>query len=249
MRALPLCAVLALLPFQATTTPAPAITLAVSKAEIHITAGFHGDILKVTGMAPRDCEVILRLSSPPGEETLDLKGKRGPLWMTVGKVRFESAPRIYMLRSTRPIEEILPPEEQVRETLGVEGLKASLRIQPGVDAALFGAELLRMKRDCGFYDTKGGGATRGGDGTYEAEFQWPARGPSGTYRMDAFAVSKGVVTCSASREILVHKVGVVAWISGLAVTHGLSYGLLAVFVALLTGLAAGVLFGRLGRTK
>jgi uncharacterized protein (TIGR02186 family) len=221
----------------------------VSKAEIHITAGFHGDLLKVTGVAPRDCEVILRLGSPPGKETLDLKGKRGPLWLTVGKVRFESAPRIYMLRSTRPIEEILSPDEQARESLGVEGLKASLRVQPGVNAGLYASELLRLKRDDGFYDTEGGGVTRGADGTYQAEFRWPTRGPSGSYRIDAFAARRGAVTGSVSREVLVHQVGAVAWISRLASTHGLAYGFLAVIVALLTGLAAGALFGRLGRPK
>ena len=144
MRALLLFGVLCVLPFQAASavpsgansTP-PAITLSMSKAEIHITAGFHGDLLKAAGAAPLDCDIILRLSSPLGEETLDLKGKRGPLWLTVGKVRFESAPRIYMLRSTRPIEEILSPEEQARETLGITGLKATLRVQPGVDGRLF----------------------------------------------------------------------------------------------------------------
>jgi uncharacterized protein (TIGR02186 family) len=225
------------------------ITLVVSKAEIHITADFHGDLLKVTGMAPRDCEVILRLSSPPVEETLDLKGKRGPLWMTVGKVRFESAPLIYMLRSTRPIGEILSPGEQVRETLGVVGLKASLRVQPGVDAGLFASELLRLRSDDGFYNTAGGGVTRGGDGIYGAEFRWPVRGPSGTYRMDAFAARRGVIVGVSSRLILVHKIGAEAWISDLATSYGLVYGLLAVLVALLTGLAAGALFGRLGRPK
>ena len=230
-------------------SPAPVITMAVSKAEIHITAGFHGDLLKVTGTAPRDCDVILRLSSPPAEEILDLKGKRGFLWLTVGKVRFKSAPRIYKLRSTRPIEEILSPEVQVRETLGVEGLKASLRVQPGVDAGLLVPELLRLKQDDGFYDTAGGGVTRGGDGTYKTEFRWPVRGPSGSYRMEAFAVRRDAIIGSSFREILVHKVGAEAWISRLAASHGLVYGLLAVLVALLTGLAAGALFGRLGRAR
>lgn len=225
------------------------MTVAVSKAEIRITAGFHGDLLEVTGTAPQNSEVILRLSSPAEEETLELKGKRGPLWLTVGKVRFESAPRIYKLRSTRPIEAILTTEAQVRETLGAQGLKASLRVQPGVEKGLFASELLRLKTDDGFYDTEGGGVTRGAGGTYQAEFRWPARGPSGAYRMDAFAVSGGTVIGSASREILVHKVGAEAWVSRLASDHGLVYGLLAVLVALLTGLAAGALFGGLGRTQ
>jgi len=264
MRALLLlAAVLCASPFQAAAAPSHAadstppaanlsvspITVAVSKAEIRITAGFHGDLLHVTGTAPRNSDVVLRLSSPPREETLDIKGKRGPLWLTVGRVQFESAPRIYKLRSTRPVEEILSPEEQVRETLGAQGLKASLRVQPGVDAGLFASELIRLKIDKGFYDTEGGGVTRGADGTYQAEFRWPSRGPSGAYRMDAFAISGGAVTGSASREILVQKVGAEAWISHLAATHGPTYGLLAVLVALLTGLAAGALFGRLGRAK
>ncbi len=219
------------------------ITLTVDKPEIRITSGFHGDFLRAAGTAPADCGVILRLTSARGGETLDVKGKLGLFWLTVGKVRFEGAPRVYMLRSTRPVEALLQPQEQAREDLGIFGLRSALRVQSHGDSDILISEFLRMKRDRGLYGWTGGGVARGPEGKYEAEFSWPAHAPSGTYTLTAFAVKGGGVTSSASSTILVRKVGLEAWISRLGERHGVLYGVLAVLIALAAGVAAGAVFG------
>jgi hypothetical protein len=48
-----------------------------------------------------------------------------------------------------------------------------------------------------------------------------------------------------SRDVLVHEAGLAAWISRLAVNHGVIYGVLAVLVAMLTGLIARLVFRRM----
>ncbi len=225
------------------------ITLTVDKPEIRITSGFHGDFLRAAGTAPETCDVVLRLTSALAEETLDVKGKRGPFWLTVGKARFEGAPRVYMLRSTRPVEALLQPQEQARENLGIFGLQAALRVQGSEAPDLFASEFLRLKRDRGLYGWAGGGVTRGPEGTYQAEFTWPAHAPSGAYTLKAFAVKGGSVVATASVGILVRKAGLEAWISRLGERHGTLYGLLAVLIALAAGLAAGAVFGGSFRRK
>jgi uncharacterized protein (TIGR02186 family) len=224
----------------------PGITLQVNKPEILITSGFHGDVLRVSGRAPADADVIVRLSSETSGETLDLKGKRGVLWLSVGKVRFDNVPRLYMIRSDRPLEEILSPAQQARGALGLHGLKSSLRVQRGVDTDLFVSEFLRMKRDEGLYDWAGGGVTRERGGGYRTEFPWPAKGPSGIYLIEAFAATRGELVSSAMGTIVVKKVGAEEWVSRLAADHGLIYGLLSAALALATGLAMNVLFGMFG---
>ncbi len=225
------------------------ITLRIDKPEILITSGFHGDVLGVSGRAPEDVDIVVRLSSAPSGETLDLKKKRGVLWLSVGKVRFERVPRLYIIRSSRPLEEILSPARQTQLDLGLNGLRSSIRVQQGVEADLFISEFLRMKRDNGLYDWVGGGVTREGGGRYRAEFSWPSNGPPGTYRIDAFAVNRGEAVSSASGTVVVRKVGAEEWVSRLAADHGLIYGLLSAALAMATGLAMNALFEALGRLK
>ena len=254
MRAVRVAGALCVLAFQAAGSapsgPGPSgsiITLAVSKAEIRITAGFHGDLLKVSGVAPRDSEVILRLSSPAEEETLDLKANGDPSGSPLGRCG-SNPPRAFTNCGPPGPSRKLDRRPTGARNPGRRGLKASPRVQPGVDAGLFASELLRLKRDDGFYDTEGGGVTRGADGTYQAEFRWPARGPSestaGRLRGQQGRGHRLRLPGDSRAEV-----GAEAWISRLAATHGLIYGLLAVLVALLTGLAASALFGRLGRGK
>ena len=225
------------------------ITLRIDKPEILITSGFHGDLLGVSGRAPEDVDIVVRLSSAPSGETLDLKGKRGVLWLSVGKVRFERVPRLYIIRSSRPLEEILSPARQAQLDLGLNGLQSSILVQRSVEAGLFISEFLRMKRDSGLYDWVGGGVTREVGGGYVAKFAWPSNGPPGTYRIEAFALNHGEVVGSSSGSVVVRKVGAEEWVSRLAADHGLIYGLLSAALAMATGLAMNALFAALGRLK
>ena len=224
------------------------ITLRVGKPEILITSGFHGDVLRVSGRAPEDADIAVRLSSDTSGETLDLKRKRGVLWLSVGKVRFERVPRLYIIRSSRPLEEILSPARQAKLDLGLNGLQSSIRVQQSTEADLYISEFLRMKRDGGLYDWVGGGVTRDG-GSYGAEFPWPANGPPGTYRIEAFALIHGEPVSSAAGTVVVRKVGAEEWVSRLAADHGLIYGILSVALAVATGLAMNALFVAFGRWK
>jgi uncharacterized protein (TIGR02186 family) len=222
----------------------PAITLQLDHKEIHVTAGYRGEGVRAWGEAPVHCQVVVNLSASREDASLPLKGKRGPFWVTVGKVRFESVPSVYMLKATAPVEQILTPEQQDAYRLGIRGLTASMGVSGTGDRDLLVGELVRLKRDEGLYLFDAGGVTWSRRGHYETNFFWPVRAPSGRYTVRAFAVRGGGVKASAEASVFVHKVGLEALISDLADRHGILYGLLAVLIAVATGVLAGGFFHR-----
>jgi uncharacterized protein (TIGR02186 family) len=248
-----LLAAVALLPLAsggaAPERAAPGISLRLDHPEVLITSRFRGDMIRVSGQAPEGADVVLKLSSEVSAETLDLKAKRGVLWLSVGKVRFENVPRLYLIRSNRPMEQLLSPAQQSRQGLGLVALRASIGVQQRADADLFVSELLRLKRDRGLYDWEGGGLTREAGGGYHAQFPWPAQGPPGKYRLEAFAVSGGEIAGTAAETVVVRKVGMEERVSRLAADHGLIYGLLSAALAIVTGLAMNALVAALGRLR
>jgi uncharacterized protein (TIGR02186 family) len=217
----------------------PRISIHLDHDEIRVTAGYRGKLVRVWGEVSEDCQVVVNLSASREDVSLPLKGKRGPFWLTVGKVRFESVPSVYMLKATAPVEQILTPAQQDAHRLGVRGLTASVGVVGGGDSDLLIGELVRLKRDEGLYLFDPTGVSHPGNGRYETNFFWPVRAPPGRYTVRAFAVKDERVVASAEASVLVQKVGLEALISDLADRHGILYGLLAVLIAVATGVLAG----------
>ena len=70
----------------------------------------------------------------------------------------------------------------------------------------------------------------------------PSALPSGSYQLEAVAVTGDRVVSRTAMEIEVLETGMPAFISRLAFDHGTLYGVLAVVIAILAGLLSGVLF-------
>src|SRR5512139_2344990 len=85
----------------------------------HITVGFlfHGSSVSVRGIADPDVDLIIKIASADGHEALKEKGKKAGLWMNVGTLKFEHAPKLYEIYSTKPARELLSPEEADRYVL------------------------------------------------------------------------------------------------------------------------------------
>ncbi|MCX5892377.1 MAG: TIGR02186 family protein, partial [Deltaproteobacteria bacterium] len=76
----------------------------------------------------------------------------------------------------------------------------------------------------------------------KAEFRLPTNGRPGTYEGCLSVVQDGQVIAKNCKEIQVKMVGFPAMFTTLAYEHGLTYGILAVVIAIITGFAMGFLF-------
>jgi len=221
---------------------ASAITVSASQRVIRITARYQGDLVRVQGTALPSDAIVLKLTSPREAVQCSQKGKVGPFWLSVRQVRFEDVPRMFKIKSTVPLDDILPQTEQVEHGLGRAGLKASMAVEGGLDKNLYLNELILIRERDRRFSFAEEGVRRDGN-KYQASFFWPPDGPPGLYRIEAYAVNRGRVVATAETEVEVRAVGVEAWIRSLATSHGILYGLFAVGLAAVAGLSVSLLLG------
>jgi len=74
---------------------------------IDISASYQGERLFIYGVVPNDCDLVVTVISKLDTCNFSYKGKRGPLWMNLGKISFINCPYMYKIKSTRPLSEIL----------------------------------------------------------------------------------------------------------------------------------------------
>lgn len=232
---------------------AAAISLVANHDHITIDFFYHGSTVSARGLTEPGADVIVKIAGPDGNETLKQKGKTaGVLWMNVGTLHFEKAPKLYEIYSTRPIEQILAPEEADRAVLGYRALGKHLVLEPVAspeDREKWIGEFIRFKEDSKLYgDSSGAIATEPKDGqqAYYIKTDWPFQAPPGDYTVTAYAVRDGKVIERIEKSVDVKQVGIVRTLSKMAKNNGALYGLLSIAMALGAGFGVGLIFRKGG---
>ena len=203
----------------------------------------------MTASTPAAREIVVRVSGPDEPLVLKKKGKKyGLLWMNVGEVRYEAVPTLYILRSSRKLDELAAPETLDRLRLGFDALRNQVPAgSKDGGRELFG-ELVKLKHKDHLFSSEAAGVQRHatGDGrqVVTADFSLSAKTPVGDYTIDLFGFQGREGELMGTAKIHLERTPVVSWITSLSDNHGLLYGCLAVVVALLAGLLTGFLFGR-----
>jgi hypothetical protein len=152
---------------------------------------------------------------------------------------------MFKVKSTRPSDKILYVEDQIKYRVGMRGLVESIKVPPETPPILVD-ELIQTRIEDQLYSFHEGDVKRVKGNMFETSFFWPPKAHPGTYHIDSIAVRNGKVISIDSEQVKVEKVGVEAWVSGLAVSHGFVYGLVAVIVAMFAGLMVGLIFRGMG---
>jgi hypothetical protein len=221
-------------------------TLTVSPATVQIGAFFHGKTVKVSGTMPAGAQAVLEVVGASTEETLLRKGRRGGLWMNVGKIMVHDAPSLYLVMSTA--KELLTAAKP-SATWGYEALKQRItftgRIEPAERQEFLG-QFLQLKESEHIYATQPGalkvGAAAGGGSPVTGTFSLPTITKPGTYKVCLSVIENGKVVSNTCTDLRVVMVGFPALLASLAYQHGAAYGVLAVVIAIVTGFAMGFLF-------
>ncbi len=232
-----------------------AAELTVSANHDHISVDFfyHGSTVSVKGVADPGTDVIIKIASPDGHESLKQKGKvGGVLWMNTGTLTFEHAPAFYEIFSSKPVDELLSKEEQVRHALGYTGLGEQIAIDPVKDSAdrqQWLDQFIRFKEAHKLYHTSSGVisfAEKDGHNGYYILTEWPYQAKPGDYTVTAYAVKDGKVVDSAETAIKVEQAGVVKFLSNMAWKNAAFYGLISIIIALSAGFGVGLVFRKGG---
>ena len=221
------------------------VSIAASPARIVMGAQYDGLNLKVDGTVPAGSDVILRFTGAPDTLHLREKGKIfGMLWMNVGKVTLKNVPKVCLINTSCAFDKMADAATPFR----LEALGKALGIEKegGDDRIDIAHELLLLKKHEGLYGESAQGVTLGPDEgpvrSFSAEVKIPSALAPGDYQVEVIAVHNGTLAGRYATSIQAELVGFPKWLSNLAFHNSLLYGILATVIAILSGLAIGLVF-------
>ncbi len=232
----------------------PILVPEVSQHEVQVRQGFtgtelllYGAILDPSGSrAGRDYDIVVVLKGPARSIVVREKQRVAGIWVNGTSSEFRSAPGFYAVASSRPIRDIVDERTAAIYEMGLPSIQLSPigAIDPAKQQR-FAAGLAGLMQKDALFQQDDHGVTVSEQVLYQARISLPSNVPTGTYTAETFAVAHGRVVASAMARIEVKKHGFERIIAEFAQSNGLLYGLLAVALSVLMGLAAGRLFSRI----
>ncbi|MBU4261296.1 MAG: TIGR02186 family protein [Proteobacteria bacterium] len=227
------------------------VTLNLDPASISISAFYNGTDVKVSGEAPADTELLIRLTGTRHDVTLKKKGKvGGVLWMNVGEVTFENVPSVYLLYTSKGLGEIATSENSNKWDsmgLGFDALKQDMKVLPTTnDKEVVFKEFMKLKKHEDLYklepDAVQFTGPTGAMKPYTATIHVPPRLKPGTYQVDLIAVKGDKIIEGSSQQLKLTQIGFPAFLSSMAFDRSLLYGVMAVVIAIFAGLGTSLIF-------
>ena len=221
------------------------LIMELASNNIKISTFYNGTTLDVKGSLPADMDVVIQVSGPKKDVHLKEKGKvAGFLWMNKNDVALENTPAVYMVYTpVGPRENFIGPELGV----GYKALVKDIDIEPeSADKEFIFGEYVKLMEKAGVYAINEGtvkyGETTNGTKTFSATLTIPSMMSAGDYTVEALAVKNGMAFNKTKQNITLELSGLPATISKMAYGSPLMFGIMAVVIAVATGLIIGFIF-------
>lgn len=229
------------------------LEIGISTDEIAIASDFRGADLTIFGaiegydpnlLAQGKYDIVVALEGPKDNLTVRRKERILGIWVNRRSMTFELVPESYSLSSTRDVEQIAPAP--VLNSIGV-GLQ-HIRLDPigyigdGSNITQFRDAFRRLKEAGGYFQRDPGGVQFISASLFKATVKLPASVPNGTHVVRAQLFRDGVFISEKALPLRVVKTGLEQMISNAAYDNPVSYGILAVVLAVLTGWIASIVF-------
>lgn len=218
--------------------------LAIQPEILNIGTFFSGGQVTISGEVPQSQDVMVEIAGPASKGEFDIKGRVGPFWMTRGRAELEGAPSMYVL--------LLPGDQRWQQEaeslgLGLKNLGKAVSIQAdGRSSEDMFDMFVELKKSEGLYEEKNNAVTyapaENGNRRFTAIYRFPRSTAAGNYTIKATAVDGSAKITEISRSFLVDEVGFTRLVDDLATDRRLTYGILAVVIALFTGGVMGIIF-------
>jgi uncharacterized protein (TIGR02186 family) len=215
----------------------------LSSHAIAITTGFTGASVVLFGATDSPADVIAVIRGPERDETVWRKGKVAGIWTNAESVTFANVPSFYGIAASRPIEDIISPAAAALHRIGVANLKFEPRgaVTPE-RAQLFTDALIQVQKSAGVFSPSHVRIYFLGDRLFRTTFTFPANIPTGTYLVEIFMVRDKEVVGGQTTPLMVSRVGIDAAVFDFAQHRSLSYGAIAVMMAVMAGWLASLPF-------
>jgi len=231
----------------------PVLVPDVSKRTVDLQYGFSGEELLLFGaIAYQDgrsrgdaIDIVVILRGPPESIIVREKRQIAGIWLNADSTEFRSAPAFYAVAASRPLGQIVDDRTALIYEFGLDHLQLSPASAIDLDEQeRFTAGLVDLKRRNELYFQRENGVSIDQGLLYTARLQIPPNVSEGQYIAETFLVQDGRVLAAESRKIEIRKQGFERFVAVTAENLSWAYGLAAVFISLLFGVAAGYAFQR-----
>lgn len=243
-----------LLPGQATqAVTTEGLEIGTSTSEIAITSDFHGADLTIFGavtntdsllLAIGQYDVVVVLEGPRENATVRRKERVFGIWINTRSMTFEAVPHSYSMSSSRMLDDITTPLDLTEQGIGIDHIPLSPVGFVGNASNLgeFRQAFRRLQEKGGLYDRDPSGVRFVSSNLFKASLRLPANIPNGVHTVRAYLFKSGKFVTDKSVPLRVIKTGIEQMITDAAHERPISYGVFAVFLALVTGWSASVIF-------
>lgn len=230
--------------------PGPRLITDLSQSRIDIEYTFAGADLLMFGaidrttMRPdRKLDLVVVVRSPAQPVVVRQKERVAGVWLNTRSVRFQTVPGYYSVATTRPIGDLVDPRMAAIYEFGIDNLHFSPAEteRSAEELRTFQAGLIDLRRRGGLFTETIGGVRVVEGVLFRARARLPGDVPVGEYRVYVFLVEKGRVIAQTSVPLTVGKSGFERAVYTFAQENSVSYGLLAVAIALAAGWVAGAI--------
>jgi uncharacterized protein (TIGR02186 family) len=189
-------------------------------------------------------DVIMVVRAPGQPIVARRKERVAGIWVNgTGKV-YPSVPGFYAVLSSRPFRAITSDETLKTLGIGLANLDFGRHMQGDPGEETFRSAVVRLKEQQRLFQEYDDGVSFIGRSLFRASVDLPVNVPIGRYTADVYLFRDGMLVSKSQSTLQVNKVGFERMIYLLAFRYPFIYGLLAVVVAVLVGLAGWVAFRR-----
>jgi uncharacterized protein (TIGR02186 family) len=238
--------------------PAERIEADVSTRTIAVTSGYSGSEILVFGAIENSLQpsaesgfydVAVVVEGAPAPLMVRKKGRIGGLWVNTSTFNFNSVPSYYAVASTRPLEEFASPALLDDNGIGLE----AVRMAPAADSAVrvssedlidFKDAVRRLKQAAQLFKRDDYGVIFTGRSLFRSTISLPATVPVGPLSARVFLFQDGKLLSRYQARVVLEREGIERWLYAFAMDRPFLYGLVAVLLAVATGLVASALFRR-----
>lgn len=239
--------------------PVEKVEADVSTRSVEVTTGFTGHEILIFGaidnsQQPEDqtdyYDVVVVVEGTPTPIVVRRKSDVAGVWVNTSSVTFASVPSYYAIASNRPIEEIAGPKVLERHAIGFAHIK--MTPAPGyrwsfddVALAAFKAAVIRIKQDERLFVVQArDGVTFTGRSLFRSTIKLPANVPVGPLVARTYLFRNGEVLSAHIARVTLERAGIERVLHNFAFRHSAIYGLIAIVLAVASGLLASAYFRR-----
>jgi uncharacterized protein (TIGR02186 family) len=234
----------------------PKVITSASKNVVEIGLSYSGDKIFFFGVNPvPGSDVVVKLTAEKEEAIkLSVKGRVGPLWMTVKQYEVTNAPFIYKIHTSKPLDQIISPETAQKFVLGYPAVRSQIKLHlirgeaAPEDEGIVWKGLVKIKERANLYNiVEDPARLEISEGKlFKHYFRFPPAATEGRYLVESFSFLKGELVGYGKDVIEIKKVGLEHWLTQTSQNQPVFYGIMAVLIAVGAGLLVGVLFGKGG---